>query len=175
MQFRTALTLAVLVSVFATSSPAHADPAASTTILVIRHADRPDDGSDVLSGPGVDRAKKLADVFAYAKPDVVFRTRTTRTTQTAQPVIDRFGTPVTEYPAKKGAPFDAEVLREEVLAKYTGKTVLIVGHSDTVASIVKAFAPVDVPKIQQGYDRMYVITAAESTTTARVLAVQYGN
>jgi phosphohistidine phosphatase SixA len=176
MKLRTAVTLAVLVSAFAASSPAEAAPAVTTTIVVVRHADRLDE-SDTLSEPGVKRAEKLADVLELAdrKPHVVLTTALIRTKQTAQPVIERFKTRTVKPYAKTESPdaFNAKDLAKKVLAEYAGKTVLIVGHSGTVASIVNAFAPFDVPAFRKDeYDRMYVITV---TTTAKVEESQYGN
>ena len=93
----------------------------------------------------------------------------------AQPVIERFKTRMVEPYAQTENPdaFNAKDLAKKVLAEYAGKTVLIVGHSGTVASIVNAFAPFDVPAFRKDeYNRMYVITV---TTTAKVEESQYGN
>lgn len=176
MKLQTAITFAVLVSAFGVSSSAESAPTVRTTIVVVRHADRLCQ-LDALSEPGVKRAEKLADVLELAdrKPHVVLTTALLRTKQTAQPVVERFKPFVAQPYATTESPdaFNAKDLAKKVLAEYAGKTVLIVGHSGTVASIVNAFTPFDVPAFRKDeYDRMYVITVI---TSAKVEESRYGN
>ena len=106
-----------------------------TTYFLIRHAEK--DRSDSakqnpeLTKEGMARAKKWAEVLKNVNLDAVYSTDYNRTMQTAKPLADLNKLEVQKY--------DAKNLYDEDFQKATsGKTVLIVGHSNTTPQLANA-------------------------------------
>jgi len=165
------IALALLLSLFATAAFAH-DPDAATTILLVRHAEKAGPEGDVpLSPAGETRAKELARVLADAKIDVVYTTPFKRTRSTAQPIAEALKLTPIEIGATKT--YHADIVRR-VFEENTGKTVLIVGHSNTTVDVLKELGvanPAPIPDSQ--YDNLFVCTARKGIA-ANCVALRYG-
>lgn len=100
-----------------------------TTIILVRHAEKvKDDSKDPLLTPaGKARAQELAYILKYVDLEAVYSTPFIRTQETALPTAQGHGLEVRLYPGKKEKDF-----LQNVLTAHAGKTVLIVGHSNTV-------------------------------------------
>jgi len=133
----------------------------TTTYYFIRHADK--DRSDKtnkdpnLIQAGILRAAKWSLVFENIDFDAVYSTNYNRTKQTAQPTAEKKGLEVTIY--------DPRELFSEVFAKNTkGKTVLVVGHSNTTPAFVNAvlgtkkYKDID----DSNYANLYIVTISAS-------------
>src|SRR4051812_18913247 len=71
-------------------------PSASSIVLLVRHAEKAAEGEDPpLTPAGQQRAVALAGVAADAGVDVIYTTQLRRTRETAQPLADRLGVPIT--------------------------------------------------------------------------------
>lgn len=107
----------------------------SVTVIFVRHAEKADDGSSdpVLNEAGEKRAVKLSELLQekYDNLAAVFSTPYNRTRLTAAPAAERFGLEITEYNWK-----DPDLLLSDIASEYAGKTVLIVGHSNTTPHLV---------------------------------------
>ncbi|HLO79934.1 MAG TPA: histidine phosphatase family protein [Chitinophagaceae bacterium] len=112
--------------------------AQKTTVYFVRHAEKnmidPSSKDPELSGDGVKRTQDLVKFLRKEKIAAVFSTNYKRTIQTADPVAKKANKEVIIYDAGKIAE-----LVHKVTTEYKGKTVLIVGHSNTVLPMVKAF------------------------------------
>lgn len=167
---------AVLLTALATGgcSPPSAPPAAaglapagaelsaagSTTIFVVRHAERASatDRDPPLSRAGHERAHALAEVLADAGVEAVFATQYLRTRETAAPLALRLGVPVT-IDSVTSADASSLALARRVLSEHRGGTVLVVGHSNTVARIVRALGGTEMPDLEDSeYDRIFTVT-----------------
>jgi 2,3-bisphosphoglycerate-dependent phosphoglycerate mutase len=97
-----------------------------TTFILIRHAEKENDGTadPDLKPEGVIRAKRIASMFAHTPIDVIYSTNYKRTKNTVTPVADARGLVIQHYEA-----FKADDI-ESMLQKYSGKTILISGHSN---------------------------------------------
>jgi 2,3-bisphosphoglycerate-dependent phosphoglycerate mutase len=108
----------------------------TTTIFLVRHAEKvtanPADQDPDLTAAGVKRARDLQQYLAGTPVDAFFSTRYKRTQRTLSYLAK--GRPVQFYDAH-----DFEGLRSRVLANFSGKTVVIVGHSNTLLPIIEAF------------------------------------
>lgn len=141
--------------------------AADTTVVVVRHAEKATFGAPdpELSEAGVARAKALADVMAPMKPVAVLSTKFKRTRNTAAPTAAKLGLEVQVLEGK---------FEEEILAKYRGKTVLVVGHSNTVPQLVAALgAPRPKDLCEGEFDDLFVVRVPEKGA-ASVEAKEYG-
>ncbi len=107
----------------------------TTTYYFIRHAEK--DRSDVtnknpnLIQKGIFRAAKWSYVLDYVKFDAVYSTDYNRTKQTAKPIAEKNNLEITIYNPK-------ELNSEEFIKNTKGKTVLVVGHSNTTPMFVNA-------------------------------------
>lgn len=147
------------------STPTNAPPAsATTTIVVVRHAEKStDDPRDPsLSSAGQQRARDLADLLKDAGVSAFYVTQYKRTRHTAEPLAQKLAMPLVERPVSTAnSATYAKDLAREVLSSSAGKTVLVVGHSNTVPQIVKAFSGHEIKAIQDPeYDHIFVIVVA---------------
>ena len=136
--------------------------AGSTTVIVIRHAEKDLTVSATeppLDTAGAARAALLANMFGDAKHlghlDAIYVSPALRNRQTAAPLAARLGLTPTIAPADDTAGLVRRVLRE-----HAGGRVLIVGHSDTVPKIVAALSGnANVPEIgDREYGTMYIVS-----------------
>lgn len=104
----------------------------TTTVYIVRHGEKVSEADTTnLNAAGKQRAIALADTLANKGIDSIFTTPYRRTRQTAEPLTQRINVRMVDYPAK---PNDAIVNR---VNKIRGKTVLVVGHSNTILDIAK--------------------------------------
>jgi broad specificity phosphatase PhoE len=173
--------LAVLLSSQACAAP-HAAPvspiaAAGTTIVLVRHAEKStDDPRDPsLSEAGQRRALSLVAVLMDARVKDIYVTQYKRTRQTAEPIAQAAMISMIERPinAANSATY-AQDLASEILTRSAGKSVLVVGHSNTIPDIVKALSGSAVPPIADAdYDRIFIVTIP-ATGRPRVIQMRYG-
>ena len=136
--------------------------ASSTTVIVIRHAEKDLSASAVeppLSQAGEARAALLARMFGDAKGlghlDAIYVSPALRSRLTAAPLAASLGIGVTVAPVD-----DPRGLALRVLHEHRGGRVLIVGHSDTVPQIVATLSGnPNIPEIRdQEYGTLYIVT-----------------
>lgn len=136
------ISLAVLILFLVTSLSCQDSKTVTTnnepeisTFFFIRHAEK--DRSDktnrnpILTEEGLDRAQKWRDIFSEVTFDHVYSTDYNRTKQTAQPTAAKNNLEISIYdPSNLDGPLFIESNK--------GKTVLVVGHSNTTPSFVNA-------------------------------------
>lgn len=108
-----------------------------TTIILIRHAEKANDGSKdpPLTDAGQARAKNLVNVFKNTNISAIYSTDYNRTKSTAAPIALAKNLEVKTYEPMK----ESEINR--IVTENIGKTVLLVGHSNTtpwVANLLTA-------------------------------------
>jgi 2,3-bisphosphoglycerate-dependent phosphoglycerate mutase len=110
-------------------------PTETSTFYFIRHAEKDrtnmDDRDPKLKEIGLLRAAKWSLVLQHIKFDAVYSTDYNRTKQTAQPTAEKNGLELTMYDPSN---LDGKAFLE--INK--GKTVLVVGHSNTTPAFVNA-------------------------------------
>jgi broad specificity phosphatase PhoE len=154
-------------------------PAASvsTTIIVVRHAEKStDDPRDPsLSAAGEERAAVLSSVLRDAGITDIYVTQYKRTRQTAAPLARQTGISILERPiTSANSATYARDLAREILTRSAGKSVLIVGHSNTVPDIVKSLSGISIPAISDPeYDHVFVVMIPTSGTP-RVMQLRFG-
>ena len=117
---------------------------ASTTIFLVRHAEKETGDDPGLTPEGLARAQKLAEMLSKVEVDAVFSTNYRRTRLTAEPVAQQNELTIEQYDPK-----DLPAFAEQLKERFAGKTVLVVGHSNTTPTLtghldgVVSFAPFD--------------------------------
>jgi len=129
----------------------------TTTVIVVRHAEKVLDGGKdpLLTEAGTARAQQLARQFGRAGLAAVYATPFHRTHDTAQPVATAAGLEVITVDPK-----DHAALVAAIRAEHHGDTVFVVGHSNTVGKIVQAFggeAPDELADTD--YDDIFIVSA----------------
>lgn len=142
----------------------------ATTYYFIRHAeknrsDKSNKNPDLIQ-EGILRAAKWSLVFENVPFDAIYSTDYNRTKQTAQPTAETKGLEVNLYNPK--------ALYSEEFAKNTkGKTVLVVGHSNTTPAFVNAvlgtnkYSDID----DSNNANLYIVTISPSGEKSDVLLV----
>lgn len=140
--------------------------AQSTTVVLVRHAEKADDSSDTpLSAAGQRRAESLRAALEDAGVQGIITTQYQRTRDTAAPLAATLGLdPVVVTSAGNSAAHAAEIA-ERIGTWEAGATVLIVGHSNTVPAIIRALGGADVGRIEDDeYSNLFVVLIGEGGT-----------
>jgi broad specificity phosphatase PhoE len=137
-----------LVTMVAMALPTRAS--AQKLIFLVRHAERADAGTTPqpdppLSSTGQARAQKLAAMLADAGITAIVTTEFVRTPQTAAPLATK--------------------LRVTLKISHGNEIVLVVGHSDTLPAILKAYGKADVTIPDSEYDDLFIIAPATGTVS----------
>ncbi|MGI9013224.1 MAG: phosphoglycerate mutase family protein [Phycisphaerales bacterium] len=187
---------AVLTIVFATSAiasammttrssaPATEVPAVNsqrdTTIILLRHAEKLNDGSrdPALSELGTARALALASALEHAQVEHIYATPFQRTRSTAQPLADAQNITVQTLDIAGG--LDAHSQRaSDAVAQHSGSTIVIIGHSNTIPALVKNFSNIDIGAMDEdAYGDLYILQLNSSDATAtlppRLIVTTFG-
>lgn len=132
--------------------------AQTTTIWVVRHAEKattPANDPD-LTPEGRARAAALAKQLKRQKIAAVFTTSYKRAAETGEPTLKKSRLPALQT----YNPSDLPAFAKQVLQEYAGKSVLVVGHSNTVIPTLQAFGatkPFDTLD-DEDYDQLFKIT-----------------
>lgn len=152
------------------------DAGQGTLVVIVRHAEKAAEPADdpPLSATGQRRARRLAEMLADAGITGIYATQFRRTRQTAAPLAEARSLEVRVRPVTAaGIEAHADSLAAEVLADHAGGVVLVVGHSNTVGVLVKAFSGRTVePMAESDYERIYLVRS-RSPGHGEVLAAGY--
>ena len=142
----------------------------TTTYYLVRHAEK--DRSDKtnrnphLTEAGLKRADNWANVLKDVKFDMVYSTDYNRTKETAAPTAKANNVEVSFYDPR-------DMKLKEFMTSTKGKTVLVVGHSNTTPMFTNGLLG------EKKYDmiddnnnaNLYIVTVTEDTKTSTVLKV----
>jgi phosphohistidine phosphatase SixA len=149
------------------------EPEKETVIYVVRHAEKGTNSATDpdLSAIGQARAIALKDTLSGKDIAAVYATNYKRTQQTGQPTASARNLTISAYD-----PDNLAALAEKVLKDNLHKTVLIVGHSNTILETIEAFKatrPVLVVNDSE-YNYLFKIIIKENKTPV-VDVKRYGN
>ena len=137
----------------------------------VRHAERANNTADTpLSLEGQQRALALRDSLKDKGIDHIFATIYLRTQQTAIPLSEEIGIPLTIYHP------DATQQFVNRLKKIRKKDVLVVGHSNTVPEMVLLMTGDTVEVGHDDYDNLFKVSISKSLfgTRTRLKKLHYG-
>jgi broad specificity phosphatase PhoE len=128
-----------------------------TKIFIVRHADR-DGGLDALKVPlGTKRAQELKRILLNTGIDSIYSTNTNRTRGTAEPLANALDITTAHY-------FNSRQVIDTILKKHRGKEILVVGHSNTVDSLIKRCGCPGIGLIPDTqFDNLYLVIVERPT------------
>ena len=127
------LSLALLIPTDSAWAQQQPDPAAGTTWLIFRHAER-EGRADQLSAAGRQRAEVLKQLGTTLRVAAIYSTDFNRTKDTVAPLAKALDLQVETYPVQG---FD---WLKEIEQKHQGKVIAVVGHSNTTGEMVAALS-----------------------------------
>lgn len=143
----------------------------TSNYYIVRHAERANNSADSpLSAAGQVRALALRDSLTDKGIDSIFATIYQRTQQTAAPLAQALGEPVTLYHPDTTSQF------VNALLHMGRKNVLVVGHSNTVPQMVLQMTGDTVVVGHNDYDKLFKVSITKSLfgTRKRLYKLHYG-
>jgi 2,3-bisphosphoglycerate-dependent phosphoglycerate mutase len=166
------LIIILLVTIFAFPSYAQKTEKKNevSTYYLIRHAEK--DRSDKtnrnpnLTDVGLQRAENWANHFKAIKFDMVYSTDYNRTKETATPSAKANNVEIQFY-----NPSDMKI--EDFIKKTKGKTVLVVGHSNTTPTFTNGLLGEDKYEdiADDNNSNLYVVTLSKDSKISKLLMV----
>lgn len=147
---------------------------ATTTIILVRHAERPPGADPDLNDAGRARAESLAVSLMRTKVDAIVHTQFKRTRQTAAPLAAQKSITPTVVTATGTEAQHAQAVVAQ-LGLFAGQTVVYVGHSNTVPAVIQALG-ISPPALTIGdaeYSHFFVVTKT-GKGPASLVRVRYG-
>ena len=140
----------------------------TTTIYLVRHAEKADGENPPLTELGKKRANDLADLLADKGITDIYSTDYLRTQQTAAPTAQKVSRGVGSY-----SPNNLNELADKI-RKQQG-VVLVVGHSNTTPELVKILGGDPGTPINEAYeyDRLYELKLNKGKVISSNI-LQYG-
>ena len=141
-----------------------------TTYYFIRHAEKlridKTDRNPRLNFDGVKRAEAWKEVFSTVKFDAIYSTDYNRTKLTAKPTADSQNLPILLYNPRN-------MYSESFQYNTKGKTVLVVGHSNTTNAFTnKVLGEEKYPQIDDSNNsNLYIVTVIDSKVSSVLLKI----
>ncbi|MEQ8425205.1 MAG: phosphoglycerate mutase family protein [Cyclobacteriaceae bacterium] len=153
------------------TQPQKTEPQNVTTFILVRHAEKADDGTNDpgLTDEGTARANALTQLLGSTKVDAIYSTPFKRTTETVEPLAKEKNLTIQNYSPMKGEEMD------KMLSDNKGGTIVISGHSNTTPWVANYFSGEN--KISDfkdsDYDNILIVSIVEKGN-AKVTWINYG-
>ena len=147
-----------------------------TVIFVVRHAEKAVGGDDPpLTEAGLQRAQALAQMAGEGKIGAIYTSQFIRNHETATPLSDKTGVPITEVPVNLQNPGDyGHALAKQILEQHAGEYVVVVGHQNTIPGTVQGLSGKLVPGLKDmEYGSLFIIIVPAGGEP-RLIRAQYG-
>lgn len=151
----------LLVAAIAPAAPA-TQAYAQQAVLVVRHAEQTlvggmMDGDPPLNEDGAKRARSLPERLGAASIKAVYASQYARSRETAAPLAQAMG--AKSYVVPKD---DLAALTAHMREHHAGDVVAVVGHSDTIPAMLRAWGhpdPVQVGRME--FDGLWIVVPRE--------------
>lgn len=170
-----ALCLVVALALAACARPlAVSDTDGPTVFLLVRHAEKRTGSDPGLTPEGEARALALADALADADIDLIVSSQFRRTRDTVAPLASRLDLDIeTRNLDPRDAAGSSAAIALELAGSHAGRTILMVGHSNTIPHVVNALTGVPMVDLdERDYDNLFVVIREGST--GRLIRTRFG-
>jgi broad specificity phosphatase PhoE len=150
--------------------------AQATTVILVRHAEKSSPTGDAdLTPAGVQRARDLATTLADVRLSAVVTSQYQRTRLTGEPVARAASLPVTVVPAGRDHTASATQVVSVLDALPAGSTALVVGHSNTLSSIIAALGGPTIPDLCDGeHSTLFILERPGEGKPVSLVRARYG-
>ena len=165
-----AFTAFTITSSFAQETEEKQEESVVTTYYFIRHAEKqrqnPNDKDPHLTFDGYKRADAWSKVLKYVPISAVYSTNLNRTKETAKPTADSKNLPILVYNP-------GNMYTESFKFNTKGKSVLVVGHSNTTPAFVNKVLGQNKYKNMDDNDNgsLFIVTIIDGKASAQVLKI----
>lgn len=138
-----------------------------TTIILVRHAEKMKDSSDPkLTEEGMNRAENLKNILSSMPIDQVFSTDYNRTQLTATPTANSKKIKIQSYNPRKLKDFG-----NMLMENYKGKTILVVGHSNTTPELLNFLMGEKLVKSidESDYENLFIVNVLKNSEKRALL------
>jgi broad specificity phosphatase PhoE len=146
----------------------------STTYILLRHAEKDTStaGSTAMTADpplapkGALRAQNLLKILEAYQPDAIYSTNYTRTRSTVTPLSKKFSKEIQLYDPKQLIAFAEQLLQIQ------GKTIVVVGHSNTTPVLVNLLIKETgkYPNLDDSdYSHLWIVTVTDGKGVARMV------
>ncbi len=147
------------------------EPQKVTTLILVRHAEKADDGTKDpgLTEEGADRANALVEMLRATKIDAIYSTPLKRTQGTVETLSKVKNLIIQNY-----KPMNEEDM-DKILEDHRGGTVVISGHSNTTPWVANYFLGAqELPDFADSdYDNLLILSVIEKGN-AKLTWLTYG-
>lgn len=147
-------------------------PELPTTIILLRHAEKEAEPKDdpSLNAAGRERAELLLRMLSPVHVDAILTSPFARTRQTVAPLAES-----KNVAPEVVSPKDFAGIAKKILTQYRGKTVVVVGHSNTVPGIIEALGGPKMDEINETeFDNLFIVTVPKDRH-ASVVHMKFGS
>lgn len=138
-----------------------------TTVILLRHAEKENNGSNdpQLTEKGRKRARAFATMFSQITADAIYSSNYNRTIATARPFAEQQGLEIQTYDPQAQQDFLDKILQE-----HAGGNIVVVGHSNTVPDAVNYLLKQELVKeMSEGeYDKVFIVSILEDGTASYI-------
>lgn len=143
-------------------------PVGKTTIYLVRHAEKETGNDPVLTAAGKQRAGDLMRTLKNKHLQRIYVTQYRRTQMTADSLRIQFGIDTVHYLADTTGDDLVEKIKEH---NDFGKAILVIGHSNTLAAIIKRLGvtkqPVPVVADNE-FDYLFIVNLTKEKATLTI-------
>jgi broad specificity phosphatase PhoE len=147
----------------------------TSTYILLRHAEKDTStaGSTAMTADpplapkGALRAQNLLKVLEAYQPDAIYSTNYTRTKTTVTPLAKKFNKEIQLYDPKQLPVFAEQLLQIQ------GKTIVVVGHSNTTPVLVNLLIKETgkYPNLDDSdYSHLWIVTVTDGKGVAKMVA-----
>lgn len=132
-----------------------------TVVYLVRHAEKASQpaADPPLTAAGRSRARALAGFMVPIHPVAVIHTQFLRTRQTANPTVVALHISGTLIARDVDPVPNAKAVVAKIRQQFSGKTTLVVGHSDSVPEIIRRLGVTHPPTISESqFSRIFKVT-----------------
>lgn len=144
------------------------DNSQTTTVILVRHAEKQTGSDPELTEEGRKRAELLARMMKDAGIKAIYASEYKRTLHTVEPLAKQLNLDIERYHAA-----NSQALIDRVLKAHKGDTVLIAAHSNTIPELVRILGvKVALAIPDSDYSGIYLVTVSNSSN---LIVLRYGN
>ncbi len=140
---------------------AAAVPVSAQTVVLVRHAEKANDGTNdpPLTDYGSARASAIATILSTSGLTAAVTSTRKRTIDTAQPSVEKYGATAFVVGFDGGLDAHLQATAEKVRTFSADDVVLVVGHSNTIPALIGVLGGPDLPSLSESeYDLLFFLT-----------------